>query len=200
MNPDAPFVQGELKINGFSSYLHSINDNNTLLIGVGEDADDEGIILGLKVALFDTSDPTSPQLLHSATVEKEKDTWSSSDVSFDFKAFRFLKLGDEVGLVIIPVRVSSWNQGSVGNFDGFYIYDVSRDGITLRFTISHVESENFYGCYSSAQLPQRSLVFNGNVTTLKGHSVVSTDLDTGDKTWSFEIPKPATNDYCVFWD
>jgi uncharacterized secreted protein with C-terminal beta-propeller domain len=57
LNPSKPAILGELKITGFSSYLHSINDDNTLLVGVGEEADKDGMILGLKIALFDTSDP-----------------------------------------------------------------------------------------------------------------------------------------------
>jgi hypothetical protein len=202
LNPATAEILGELKITGFSAYLHSINDANTLLVGVGQEADENGNILGLQVSLFDASDPTNPILVHKATVEEEKDTWSSSDVLFDFLAFRYVPLGPEVGIVIIPVRVESWNQGKTGNFDGFYVYDVSPDGIVLRTTISHVESEAFYGCYSSAQLPQRSMVFNGNVTTLKGHSVFSTDLDTGSTTWMFELDQPTADDIftpCVFW-
>jgi glucose dehydrogenase len=199
LNPSKPAILGELKVTGFSSYLHSINDDNTLLVGVGEEADKNGTILGLKISLFDTSDPKSPQLLHNATVEKDQDTWSSSDATYDFKAFRWLSLGKETGVVILPVRVQSWNQDTSGNFDGFYVYDVSRRGISLRFNISHVASEDFFGCYSSAQLPQRSMVFNGNVTTTKGHSVVSTDLDTGKEMWKLDLPKPTNTDYCVAW-
>jgi uncharacterized secreted protein with C-terminal beta-propeller domain len=199
LNPSKPAILGELKITGFSSYLHSINDDNTLLVGVGEEADKDGMILGLKIALFDTSDPKSPKLLHNATVEKDQDAWSSSDATYDFKAFRWLSLGEETGVVILPVRVQSWSQNATGNFDGFFVYDVSRQGISLRFNISHVASEDFFGCYSSAQLPQRSMVFNGNVTTTKGHSVVSTDLDTGERKWKLDLPKPSNTDYCVAW-
>jgi hypothetical protein len=105
LNPSKPAILGELKITGFSSYLHSINDDNTLLVGVGEEADKDGMILGLKIALFDTSDPKSPKLLHNATVEKDQDAWSSSDATYDFKAFRWLKKSrEETGVVILPVR------------------------------------------------------------------------------------------------
>jgi hypothetical protein len=134
----------------------------------------------------------SPKLLHNATVEKDQDAWSSSDATYDFKAFRWLSLGEETGVVILPVRVQSWSQNATGNFDGFFVYDVSRQGISLRFNISHVASEDFFGCYSSAQLPQRSMVFNGNVTTTKGHSVVSTDLDTGRESGSWTCQSLAT--------
>jgi hypothetical protein len=199
LKPSNPSVLGELKVTGFSSYLHSINENNTLLVGVGEEADQSGAILGLKVSLFDATDPKSPKQLKSVTVEKDQDTWSSSEATFDFKAFRWLNLGVETGLLILPVRVESWNQNQTGNFDGFYVYDVSREDISLRMTISHVQSKDFFDCYSSATLPQRSMVFNGNLMTVKGHSVVSTNLDSGTKRWNLEMPKPSTQDDCMYW-
>lgn len=199
LNPSSPEILGELQISGFSQYLHSINKNDTLLVATGQEADEEGMIQGLKISLFDASDPASPVQLHSAAVELDEDTWSSSEATFDYKAFRWLSLGDGVGLAILPVRIESWSLGADGNYDGFYVYDVSRKGISLRFNVSHVDSENFFGCYSSAQLPQRSMVFNGNLTTMKGHSVLSTDLDSGEQRWKFELPKPATVDMCMVW-
>jgi Beta propeller domain len=195
-----PRVLGELEITGFSSYLHSINDNNTLILAIGEEADADGRVLGLKISLFDSADPVKPTLLQSFTVEQSRDTWSSSAVSWDFKAFRYLSLGTEVGILIIPVQVSAPYPSTEGNFDGFITYDVSRQGISQRGDIPHVESNSFYGCYSDAYLPQRSLVFNGNVTTLKGHSVISTDLDTFKTTWELQLDDGASKrDNCFFW-
>lgn len=199
LDPQDAKELGELKVTGFASYLHSINSNNSLLVGVGQEADEDGRILGLQVSLVDATNQSDPQLLHRRSVEEDTDAWSSSDVSFDFKAFRWLPLGVEVGLVIIPVRIESWSQSDVGNYDGFYVFDVSRDGIEFRLNISHVDSADFYGCYSQSQLPQRSLVFNGNVTTLKGHSVLSTDLDSGERRWRLELPKPSDPMYCYYW-
>lgn len=55
-DPSAPVVLGELKIPGFSTYLHFI-DKDTLL-GIGHDADIEnGFVEGMKLSLFDVSDP-----------------------------------------------------------------------------------------------------------------------------------------------
>jgi DNA excision repair protein ERCC-4 len=195
-----PRVLGELEITGFSSYLHSINDDNTLILAVGEEADTDGRILGLKISLFDSSNPVKPTLLQSFTVEEKRDTWSSSAVSWDFKAFRYLSLGIEVGILIIPIQVSAPFPSTEGNFDGFITYDISRRGISQRGDIPHVDSNDVFGCYSDAYLPQRSLVFNGKVTTLKGHSVVSTDLDTFQTTWELQLDDGAAKrDNCFFW-
>ncbi len=59
--PSAPKIAGELKIPGFSTYLHPAGQGQ--LIGLGFAADDEGAFAwtqGLKLALFDASDPASP--------------------------------------------------------------------------------------------------------------------------------------------
>jgi hypothetical protein len=201
LNPANASVLGELVINGFSSYIQSINDDNTLLVAVGEEAYVNGTAFGVKIALFNATDPASPQEISSATVETEQDARSSSEVSWNYKAFRWLSLGNGNGLAIFPVRIDApWSDTdpSTGNFDGFYVYNVSpKDGISLSFTISHVDSENLYGCYSNAYLLKRSMVFNGNVTTLKGDSVVSTDLVTGNETWKFYVPKPVDQSYCA---
>lgn len=57
-DPASPRVLGELKITGFSSYLHFYSD--TLLLGLGYEADPEtGIQTGLKLSMFDISDPAN---------------------------------------------------------------------------------------------------------------------------------------------
>ncbi len=53
-----PEIVGELKIPGFSSYLHPFNG---YLVGIGTDGDENGTVDALKISLFDISDPTKPQ-------------------------------------------------------------------------------------------------------------------------------------------
>jgi hypothetical protein len=50
-DPADPRAVGELKANGFSDYLFSVGDG--LLLGVGKDANSEGLVGGVKLALFD---------------------------------------------------------------------------------------------------------------------------------------------------
>lgn len=54
----APKIVGELKIPGFSSYLHPFNG---YLVGIGTDGDENGTVDALKISLFDIKDPTKPQ-------------------------------------------------------------------------------------------------------------------------------------------
>jgi len=57
-DPARPAVTGELKMNGYSGYLHPIGPDR--LLGIGQDATDTGRITGGLVAVFDVSDPTRP--------------------------------------------------------------------------------------------------------------------------------------------
>ena len=69
-NPKQPEVKGALKIPGFSTYLHPVGEG--LLLGVGVDGDENGQNGGLKVSLFDVSDPKNPK-------ECDKITMGGSD-------------------------------------------------------------------------------------------------------------------------
>jgi uncharacterized secreted protein with C-terminal beta-propeller domain len=60
-DPEQPELMGELKIPGFSEYLHPLGGQR--LIGVGQDASLSGMTRGAQAALFDVTDLTAPQQL-----------------------------------------------------------------------------------------------------------------------------------------
>jgi len=57
-DPAAPVMRGELKIPGYSSYLHPIGEGR--LLGLGQDASEQGVTIGTQLSLFDVSDPATP--------------------------------------------------------------------------------------------------------------------------------------------
>ena len=66
-DPANPKILGELKISGFSSYLHFYGEN--LLLGIGYEADEEtGVTSGLKLSMFDISDPTNVKEVNRYTI------------------------------------------------------------------------------------------------------------------------------------
>ncbi len=77
-NPAAPKTLGELKITGFSAYLHPITD--TLLVGIGPDGTKDGTNGALKVSLFDVSDPSKP-------VEADKAVYGGNNAYTDSVAY-----------------------------------------------------------------------------------------------------------------
>ena len=62
-DPADPKRVGELQVAGFSDYLFPMSDS--LLLGVGKDADANGVVGGVKVALIDVADPAHPQQVAS---------------------------------------------------------------------------------------------------------------------------------------
>jgi hypothetical protein len=185
-----PKALGELDITGFSSYLYPMNDDNTLLLAVGQDADDDGNILGLSITVFDAREPENPVAIQRYSVEDDPDTYSGSQGEWDFKAFRYIR---EVDRLILPVRISNGRE-PMKNFEGFMVFVVNEDTI---FEDCRIADRYFYQggayvekqdvCYYCAFLPRRSLVFDGNLTTIYDHFVTSTVLDTCEDIWSLEI-------------
>ena len=120
-DPANPRILGELKIPGFSSYLHPISD--TLVLGVGSDADPEGRVTGAKVSLFDVSDLTAPR---EVAVWTAPDGWN--DVGWDHRAFLWWA---PESLAVIPVTV--WNDWS-----GAVVLRVADGTITEVGRIDHI--------------------------------------------------------------
>ncbi len=87
-NPENPKILGELKIPGFSAYLHPVGDG--LVLGVGVDGDDNGMGEGLKVSLFDVSDPENPvesdNIILSGYREARSWCYYSSEALYSHKA------------------------------------------------------------------------------------------------------------------
>jgi uncharacterized secreted protein with C-terminal beta-propeller domain len=94
--PADPVIRGELKIRGYSAYLHPLGPN--LLLGLGQDATDEGRVLGTQVSTFDVSDPRRPALLRRVTLGK---AWSEAE--WDHHAFLYWP---REALAVLPVQAS----------------------------------------------------------------------------------------------
>ncbi len=78
-NPRAPRRAGELKIPGYSSYLHPIGVGQ--LLGIGQDATDQGRRLGTALQVFDVSNPDLPRLVTKLRVGGQ------SEAEYDHRAF-----------------------------------------------------------------------------------------------------------------
>lgn len=83
-DPTNPTVKGELKITGFSEYLHPITNN--LLIGVGQDGTESGTNGDCKISLFDVSDPNKPFEASKVTVANGSAN-VDSPVAYNHKCF-----------------------------------------------------------------------------------------------------------------
>lgn len=101
-DPRSPRIAGELKVPGYSDYLHPLGE--THMIGVGRSVQTTrfgGVTPGaLQLSLFDVSDPAAPRLVQQLTIGG---FGSYSDVSNDHRAFTLLESGR---LLAIPARLT----------------------------------------------------------------------------------------------
>ena len=76
-DPAAPRLLGELKIPGFSEYLHPLGEHR--LIGMGQDATLDGMTRGAQAALFDVTDLTNPRQIDVVRYDKETYAGAAND-------------------------------------------------------------------------------------------------------------------------
>ena len=134
-DPAAPSVTGELKIPGFSTYLHPIGDG--LLVGVGQDADDTGRTKGTKVSLFDVSNPAAPAELDVIVFPD-----AYSEAEWDHRAFLYWAPEE---MVAIPL--TRYDYEGDDDFFGAVALRANRDGIAEIGRVSHREQQVvFEGC------------------------------------------------------
>jgi uncharacterized secreted protein with C-terminal beta-propeller domain len=170
-NPRSPKVLGELKILGYSAYLHPMGDG--LLLGIGQDADEQGRTKGTQVAVFDVGDPANPRRIHKMTFE---DGWS--EVEYDHRAFLYWPA---TGLTMLPVQAWSWEDGREDWFAGAIGVIADRDGIKDVGIVTHAGelkgiAEGEYWYDAQAQI-RRSLVIGELVYTLSERGMKASDLD-----------------------
>lgn len=169
-DPSDPEVQGELKILGYSAYLHPIDDD--LLIGVGQDATEEGRTIGTQIAVFDVSDPANPLRLHKMTLED-----GSSEVEYDHRAFLHWPA---TGLTVVPIQRWSWDEDAGEDFfAGAVGIKASRDGIEKIDTVTHMTEDIDYEW--DAQI-RRSVVVGDSLYTLSFKGLMKSDLETLEET------------------
>jgi inhibitor of cysteine peptidase len=95
-DPANPRLVGELKVPGFSAYLHPVDANH--LIGVG-------MVGGsVKVSLFDISDPEHPSEASNVTVPG----WSYTQALYDYKAVLYDPVQKLLVLPITSYDNSTW--------------------------------------------------------------------------------------------
>jgi len=202
-DPMDPKILGELEIPGFSEFMHPMNDDNSMLLTVGQDADDDGRVTGFQISIFNSTIPNDPQLVDRLVIGNGEGSSASSSSSWDERAFRYIQVNG-IGRLIIPLNVYTWSSSSglsssQESFDGFAVFGVdlnrSEKLITREINIDHENGDiygytNKSGCYCSPMwLPERSFVFGGNLMTMKRSSVVSTDLVSEEQNWSHSFYK-----------
>lgn len=172
--PENPKVLGELKIPGYSKYLHPYDENH--LIGFGENTEvvnygygDRVVTDGMKMALFDVTDPTNPQELYSVNIG-EKGT--SSELLYNHKALLFSK---EKNIIAFPI--SKTGEKYRVTFRGAIVYGLDLEkGFSLKGEISH--NENSYDLYDTKNKVERIIYIGDTLFTLSKDRIKATDMNS----------------------
>lgn len=149
-DPANPKVLGELKIPGFSNYLHPYDDNH--IIGFGQDtkiiaekgASQPRILTdGVKISLFDVSDMSNPKEKFTEIIGGRG---TYSPLNHDHKALLFNKDKDIFAFPISVYQNSEKNEfESIFEYQGAYIYDIDpATGIHLKSKITHINGDMPY--------------------------------------------------------
>jgi hypothetical protein len=157
-DPAAPKVTGELKIPGYSAYLHPAGDGR--LIGVGQDANENGGVLGTQVSLFDTSNPAGATRIAQYFMANG---WS--EVEADPHAFLYWP---EKGLVVLPMSGTAAGQG------GALVLKLDGDEFVESGTLTHMSEK--YG--NIPTVPRRAFVIGAELWTVSEAGMLVNDLDS----------------------
>ncbi|WP_301107225.1 beta-propeller domain-containing protein [Sporosarcina sp.] len=177
-DPQNPSVLGELKIPGFSNYLHPIDENH--LIGFGYDtvakkgqAGGEPIIQtqGMKISLFDVTDFANPK---EADTEIIGGQGTYSSVQHDHHA---LFMHKDRNLYGFPISIYQEGKGNMLNFEssGAMIYEITAEnGITAKADLTEKMTLDYMDWEREVQ---RLLYSGNNIYTIAANEVTSYSLD-----------------------
>jgi uncharacterized secreted protein with C-terminal beta-propeller domain len=168
-NPAQPKVAGELKITGFSAYLHPAGDGR--LIGVGQEATEQGRRTGTQVSLFDTGNLAAARRLAQYQL-----SGGSSEVEFDPHAFLYWP---EKGLLVLPIT-QQWERSTTQPASGALVLRLSGNSFTEVGMVSHPAGGTRY----PDGTVRRALVIGDELWTVSGFGILVSDLEKlGQRAW-----------------
>jgi len=151
LSSDTPKILGELKIPGFSNYLHPYDEEH--VIGIGRDTkeieNNRVKQLGIKISLFNVADVNHPKVVDDFVIG---DGSTQSEALYNHKAFFFDKTRDVLSIPIsadiesLDITTSSKMFAPEYNrWNGFYVFDLNKtDGISSKGTITHYDNNTRY--------------------------------------------------------
>jgi len=153
--PTQPRVVGELKITGYSAYLHPLADGKVL--GVGQEATAQGRRLGTQVSIFDVTNSAAPNRLAQKQIDG-----GSSEVEYDPHAFLYWP---QRNLVVVPV--TDPNPAKAQQPTYALVLRLDAGGITEVGRVTHPNG-----------MIRRSLVIGDELWTVSDAGVMVSDLGT----------------------
>ena len=183
-DPRNPVVTGELKIPGYSEYMHIYNEST--ILGIGQDATAESedadiaYYQGLKIALFDVTDPDNMAEIDTYYLG---DRGTTSEVEYDHKALAYYASRDVFG---IPVELFTFegeqeNIYDYGEFDSYSFCVFSMGGGEKISLVSKIQQiANGSSEYDKTRRISRGLFIGDNVVTISDDMIQINNFATGE--------------------
>ena len=185
-SPTSPAVLGELKIPGYSEYLHPYDE--THIIGFGKDTKETSTgatITGMKMALFDVTNPNEPKQMHATQIG---DKYTYSELSCNHKALLFSK---EKNIIAFPIsKRTSYNT----YFRGAVIYGLTLDkGFELRGEIKNDPSNEEF-----VSNVERIIYIGDKLYTVSNSLIKAVDINTMQEINRVELNIKNNNSYIMY--
>ncbi len=169
-DPLLPKVTGELKIPGFSTYLHPVGEN--LLAGVGVTGDERGQTNGVKISLFDVSDPAAPKEVDKLEI------MNAHILEISHKAFLSMSSKNRYGLIIEQYEYDKEYYNTYTNETNLVTFDVKDGKLTKSGAYSFADrsyDHNYYYGYA-----QRGTYISDTIYTVMSGAVKAYDMNSGE--------------------
>jgi hypothetical protein len=163
-DPTSPRLMGELKVPGYSDYLHPVGDD--LLLGIGQDATEQGGRRGALASLFDVSDLATPASLDRHPFGEN----SYSEVEYDHHAFFF---DPTSRLAVLPLEAHAPHAVT---FTGAVGLRVGPEGIDEIARISHPDGDEPGG--GPWRAIRRTLIVGDRLVTVGESGIATHDRAT----------------------
>ncbi len=173
-NPTAPVVKGELKIPGYSSYMHPYDETHIIGIGYNTKSNGYGRVTNanMKMSMFDVSDLENPKEMFNINIGEK---YASSEITYNHKCLFYNK---DKNLIGFPVTYRE--------------YDAKNDKNS--FTIFKIDLEKGFEKYGEIAQKidyrtnvNRSIYIGEKLYTLSETKIVAYDLNTLEKIEELEL-------------
>src|SRR3989338_8834984 len=199
--PESAKILGQLKIPGFSNYLHPYDEDTIIGIGKETEGNEWGGIStkGVKLALFDVSDVKNPKQLDKYEIGEQG---TDSEALNEHKAFLFDR---EKNILVIPVREvkgryydSKYGYYRNDVWQGAYAFGLKKeDGFELKGKVTHAEKADDDAYYGSPNAVRRSLYMGNVLYTISAKKIKMNDIDSIESLNEIELPYEEPRDYPV---
>lgn len=191
-DPANPKVLGELKIPGFSNYLHPYDENH--IIGFGQDTkivSEKGfsqpriLTNGVKISLFDVSDMSNPKEKFTEVIGGRG---TYSPLNDDHKALLFSKDKD---IFAFPISVYQNSDKSeyeqIFEYQGAYVYSIDpATGFKLKSKVTHINGDMPYYEDWEHQI-QRLLYIGDTLYAVSAEKITSHKIGSYEKVGELEF-------------